>query len=73
MNDRRRQLFIQPDGTPCTTTRGERANSGARPVLVVFGDHGAMWLRQFASKHGGALVENWQLFGAASLFSEAAE
>jgi hypothetical protein len=32
-----------------------------------------MRLRQFASEHGGALVEKWQLFGAASLFSEAAE
>jgi hypothetical protein len=27
---------------------------------------------QFASVHGGALVEKWQLFGAASLFSKAA-
>jgi hypothetical protein len=32
-----------------------------------------MRLRQFAAEHGGALVERWQLFGAASLFSEAAE
>jgi hypothetical protein len=32
-----------------------------------------MRLRQFASVHGGALVEGWQLFAAASLFSEAAE
>jgi hypothetical protein len=28
---------------------------------------------QFASEHGGALVEGWKLLGAASLFSEAAE
>jgi hypothetical protein len=28
---------------------------------------------RFASVHGGALVEKWQLFGAAALFSEAAE
>jgi hypothetical protein len=29
-------------------------------------------LRRFASVHKGALVEKWQLFGAAALFSEAA-
>jgi hypothetical protein len=49
------------------------AGSGAPPVLVAFGDYDAMRLRQFASVHGGALVEGWQLFAAASLFSEAAE
>ena len=42
-------------------------------VLVAFGDYDAMRLRQFASAHGGAFVEGWKLFGAASLFSEAAE
>jgi len=36
-------------------------------------DYVAMRLRQFASVNAGALVEKWQLFGAASLFSEAAE
>jgi len=56
-----------PDGTPCTTRSGERANSGAPPVLVAFGDYDAVRLRQFASEHGGALVERWQLFGEASL------
>jgi hypothetical protein len=69
----RRLIFVKPDGTPCTTRSGERANSGAPPVLVAFGDYDAMRLRQFALVHGGALVEKWQLFGAASLFSEAAE
>ena len=68
-----RLTFVKPDGTPCTTRSGERANSGAPPVLVAFGDYDAMRLRQFALMHGGALVEGWQLFGAASLFSEAAE
>jgi len=56
-----------------TTKGGEVANSGAPPVLAAFGDYDAMRLRQFASVHGGALVEKWQLFGATSLFSEAAE
>jgi hypothetical protein len=32
-----------------------------------------MRLRQFAAEHGGALVNGWKRFGAASLFSEAAE
>jgi hypothetical protein len=41
--------------------------------LVAFGDYDAMRLRQFAWVHGGALVEGWKLFGATSLFSEAAE
>jgi hypothetical protein len=46
---------------------------GAPPVLVAFGDYDAMRLRQFAAEQGGALVVTWKLFGAASLFSEAAE
>ena len=66
-------IFVKPDGTPSTTRFGEKANSGAPPVLVAFGDYDAMRLRQFASEHGGALVERWKLFGAASLFSEATE
>jgi len=69
----KRLIFVKPDGTPCKTRSGERANSGAPPVLVAFGDYDAMRLRQFAAEHGGALVESWKLFGAASLFSEAAE
>jgi hypothetical protein len=40
---------------------------------VAFWNYDAMRLRRFAAKHGGALVEGWKLFGAASLFSEAAE
>jgi hypothetical protein len=53
--------------------RHVKPNSGAPPVLVAFGDYDAMRLRQFAAEHGGALVDGWKLFGAASLFSEAAE
>ena len=37
------------------------------------GDCDAMRLRQFAAEHGGALVDGWKLFEAASLFSEAPE
>jgi hypothetical protein len=68
-----RLTFVKPDGSSCTTRSGDRANSGAPRVLVAFEDYDAMRLRQFASAYGGALVEKWQLFGAASLFSEAAE
>jgi hypothetical protein len=66
----RRLTFVKPDGTPCTTTCGERANSGAPPVLVAFGDYDAMRLRQFASVHGGALVEKWQLFGVLGIVAQ---
>jgi hypothetical protein len=69
----KRITFVKPDGSECTTRSGEKANSGAPPVLVAFGDYDAMRLRQFAPVHGGALVEKWQLFGAALLFSGAAE
>jgi DNA N-6-adenine-methyltransferase (Dam) len=68
-----RLTFVKPDGTLCTTRSGERANSGAPPVLVAFGDYDAMRLRQFALERGGALVEKWQLFGAASLLSAGSE
>jgi hypothetical protein len=68
----KRITFVKPDGSECTTRAGERANSGAPPVLVAFGDYDAMRLRQFAGEHGGALVDGWKLYGAASLFSEAA-
>src|SRR5258707_14006327 len=61
-----RLIFVKYDGSPCTTRSGERVHSGARPVLVAFGDYDAMRLQQFASEHGGALVESWKLFGAAS-------
>jgi hypothetical protein len=67
-----RSIYVKPDGTACTTRSGERANSGAPPVLVAFGDYDAVRLGQFAAEHGGALVERWQLFGEASLL-EAAE
>ncbi len=52
---------------------GRSTSTRAPPVLVAFGDYDVMWLRQFASVDGGALVEKWQLFGASSLFSEAAQ
>ena len=68
----RRLTFMRPDGTPCTTRSGEKANSGAPPVLVAFGDYDAMRLRKFSAEHGGALVERWQLFGGASLLEAAA-
>ena len=42
----KRLIFVKSDGTPCTTRSGERANSGAPPVLVAFGDYDAMRLRQ---------------------------
>jgi hypothetical protein len=58
----KRLTFIKPDGSPCTTRSGERANSGAPPVLAAFGGDDGMRLRQFASEHGGALVEGWKLF-----------
>jgi hypothetical protein len=69
----KRLIFVKSDGTPCTTRSGEKANSGAPPVLVAFGDYDAGRLQQFAAAYGGALVEKWQLFGEASLFQEAAE
>jgi hypothetical protein len=69
----KRLTFVKPDGTPSTTRSGEKANSGAPPVLVAFGDYDAMRLRQFAAERGGVFADKWQLFGAASLFSGAAE
>jgi hypothetical protein len=49
---------------PCTTRSGQKANSGAPPVLVAFGNCDAMRLPQFAAEHGGALVDGWKLFDA---------
>jgi hypothetical protein len=69
----KRLIFVKPDGTPCTTKQGERANSGAPPVLVAFGEDDAQKLCHFAFDHGGAFIDNWHFFGAASLFSAAAE
>jgi len=40
---------------------------------VAFGDYDARRLREFAAERGGVFVDKWQLFGAASLFSVAAE
>jgi len=69
----RRLTFVKPDGSQCTARSGEKANSGAPPLLVAFGDHDAMRLRGFAAEHGGALVDGWKLYGVASLFGAAAE
>jgi hypothetical protein len=69
----KRLIFVKPDGSECTTRSGEKANSGAPPVHVAFGDYDAMRLRQFASEHGGVPVEAGSCSGPASLFSEAAE
>jgi len=47
-----------------------KPNSGAAGAL---GGYDPIRVRQFAREHGGALVEKWQLFGAALPFSAAAE
>ena len=65
--------LLRADGSECVIRSGERANSGAPPVLVAFGDRDAGRLREFAVIHGGALVDRWRLFEAhrdADLFSE---
>jgi hypothetical protein len=49
----KRLIFVKPDGTPCTAKRGERANSGAPPVLVAFGDYDATRLRTFGGPEAG--------------------
>ena len=36
-----RLIFVKLDRSTCTTRSGERANSGAPPVLVAFGDYDA--------------------------------
>jgi hypothetical protein len=54
----------------CSGPPGRQA--GALPVLVAFGDYDVMRLRG-KFEDGGALVDGWKLFGAASLLSEAAE
>jgi hypothetical protein len=41
--------------------------AGTGPISI------SIFFTAFASVHGGALVEGWQLFGAASLFGAAAE
>jgi hypothetical protein len=42
-------------------------------VVVAFEYADAKRLRSFASAHEGRWSKKWQLFGAAALFSEAAE
>jgi hypothetical protein len=63
-------IFVNSDGSPCTARSGERQRAG---VLMAFEHDDAQRLRQFASVQAAALVEKRQLFGAATLFSEAAE
>ncbi len=70
---RTRLIFVTPDGTPCTTQKGETANSGAPPVLVAFGEDNGRRLDQFASRYGGALVYRWQLYAPSHFVQEAAE
>jgi hypothetical protein len=69
----KRLTFVKSDGTPCTTTRGERANSGAPPVLVAFGEEDVQKLCHFGYDHGGVFIDSWHLYGGAPLFSGAAE
>jgi hypothetical protein len=57
-----RITFVKPDGTPCTTWSGERANSGAPPVLVAFGDYDTIRLKQFAAEMAG----HWWSAGSCS-------
>jgi hypothetical protein len=54
----KRLIFVKSDGTPCTTRLGERANSGAPPVLVAFGDYDPVRLRQFARCTAGRWLRN---------------
>ena len=54
----RRLTFCKPDGTPCTTLRGEPANSGAPPVLVAFGKEAKERLRAQRAITG-AFVTKW--------------
>jgi hypothetical protein len=48
-------VFVNSDGSPCTTRSGERHSTPA--VVVAFEYAGAKRLRSFASAHEGALVE----------------
>jgi hypothetical protein len=47
----------------------QRRAAGSRGIR----DYDAIRLRQSGAEHGGALVDGWKLFGAASLFNETAE
>lgn len=55
----KRLTFHKPDGSLCTTLKGEPANSGAPPVLVAFGIDNAVALRR--SGIGGALLHEWNV------------
>jgi hypothetical protein len=55
-----RLTFHKPDGSLCTTAKGEPANSGAPPVLVAFGEYDSL----LASGIKGALVTNWRVLAA---------
>jgi hypothetical protein len=53
-----RLTFCKADGTPCTTLKGEAANSGAPPVLVAFGYEAMQRLEN--SGITGNLVTRWK-------------
>lgn len=52
-----RLTFCKPDGSPCTTAKGEPANSGAPVVLCAFGQLAKLRLQ--GCKLPGALVSAW--------------
>lgn len=52
-----RLTFCKPDGMPCTTLKGEPANSGAPVVLCGFGQLAK--LRLMDKRLSGALVTAW--------------
>lgn len=52
-----RVTFCKPDGTPCTTDKGEPANSGAPVVLCAFGPLAKLRLQGCGLP--GALVTDW--------------
>ncbi len=55
----RRVTFCRPDGSPCTTAKGEPANSGAPVVLCAFGERDASMLAN--STMQGAFVYGWRI------------
>jgi hypothetical protein len=62
-------MTVAPHCGRCCGTYEHPACGGPERVPSRF----QIFFTAFASVHGGALVEGWQLFGAASLFGAAAE
>lgn len=58
-----RIVFRKADGSPCTTKKGEVANSGAPPALAAFGRRAAVRLAK--SGLAGYLVTAWRGVGEA--------